>query len=145
MTKFQVYIITNDVNDKVYIGQTTQTLHDRFYSHLNNPSNPMNKIMSEIDKEHFKISLLDDTASNLDELLEKEKYYVEKYNSIKNGYNQSIPTRTNGRTHHTIRISSTIKNELYAKLKAYSEESGIPISKLLDKAIAAYLESVKRV
>lgn len=145
MTKFQVYIITNDTNDKVYIGQTTQTLHDRFYSHLNNPANPMSKIMNEIGEEHFKISLLDDTASNLDELLEKEKYYVKKYNSIENGYNQSIPTRTNGKTHHTIRFSSSVDKKLYEELKAYSEESGIPISKLLDKAIAAYLESVKRV
>lgn len=41
-------------------------------------------------------------------------------------------------------ISTSIKNELYVELKSYSEESGIPISKILDKSILLYLESVKR-
>lgn len=43
-----------------------------------------------------------------------------------------------------IAISNAIDRELYAKLKAYSEETSIPMSKLLDKAIALYLESIKR-
>ena len=41
-------------------------------------------------------------------------------------------------------ISTSIDRELYAKLKVYSEETGIPLSKLFDKAIAAYLEAIKR-
>lgn len=40
-------------------------------------------------------------------------------------------------------ISTAIDNELYAKLKAYSEKTGIPLSKLFDKAIALYLESIE--
>lgn len=44
-----------------------------------------------------------------------------------------------------IAISNAVDKKLYEELKAYSEESGIPISKLLDKAIAAYLENIKRV
>ena len=28
-----IYIITNTINDKVYIGQTTRTIIDRFYKH----------------------------------------------------------------------------------------------------------------
>lgn len=43
-----------------------------------------------------------------------------------------------------IAISTAIDKEIYAKLKSYSEETGIPLSKLFDKAIAMYLESVKR-
>lgn len=41
-------------------------------------------------------------------------------------------------------ISTAIDNELYKRLKAYSEETSIPISKLIDKAIAMYLENIKR-
>lgn len=41
-------------------------------------------------------------------------------------------------------ISTSIDKELYAKLKEYSEKTGIPLSKLFDKAVSAYLESVKR-
>lgn len=43
-----------------------------------------------------------------------------------------------------IAISNAVDKELYAKLKAYSEETSIPMSKLLDKAIALFLESVGR-
>lgn len=43
-----------------------------------------------------------------------------------------------------VAISNAIDKELYAKLKAYSEETSIPMSKLLDKAIRLFLESVKR-
>jgi len=28
-----IYIIKNTINDKVYIGQTTMTVHERFMSH----------------------------------------------------------------------------------------------------------------
>ena len=29
-----IYIIKNKINDKVYIGQTTMTVHERFMVHL---------------------------------------------------------------------------------------------------------------
>ena len=41
-------------------------------------------------------------------------------------------------------IGSAINNELLNQLGAYSKESGIPISKLLDRAIKIYLESVRK-
>ena len=40
-------------------------------------------------------------------------------------------------------ISTAIDKELYAKLKEYSDKTSIPISKLIDKAIAMYLETVE--
>lgn len=40
-------------------------------------------------------------------------------------------------------ISAAVDNELYKRLKEYSEKTSIPISKLIDKAIAMYLDSVK--
>lgn len=40
-------------------------------------------------------------------------------------------------------ISTAIDNELYKRLKAYSEKTSIPISKLIDKAIAMYLKTVE--
>lgn len=41
-------------------------------------------------------------------------------------------------------ISTAVDKELYQKLKEYSEQTGIPLSKLFDKAIALYLESIKK-
>lgn len=43
-----------------------------------------------------------------------------------------------------IAISNAIDKSLYEKLKQYSDNTGIPISKLLDKSIAMFLESVER-
>ncbi len=50
---------------------------------------------------------------------------------------------TNRNLKNRTAISTAIDNELYMKLKEYSLQTSIPISKLLDKAIAMYLESVK--
>ena len=41
-------------------------------------------------------------------------------------------------------IGSVIDNELLNQLRAYSKEAGVPISKLLDRAIKMYLESVRK-
>lgn len=41
-------------------------------------------------------------------------------------------------------ISTAVDKELYQRLKEYSEQTGIPLSKLFDKAIAMYLESIKK-
>lgn len=41
-------------------------------------------------------------------------------------------------------ISTAIDKDLYQRLKEHSEKTGIPISKLFDKAIAMYLESVSK-
>lgn len=41
-------------------------------------------------------------------------------------------------------ISTAIESNLYQRLKKYSEETSIPISKLFDKAIEAFLKSVNR-
>lgn len=52
------------------------------------------------------------------------------------GYNRGLKNRT--------AISTAIDKDLWAKLRAYSEETSIPTSKLLDKAIAAFLESLEK-
>jgi hypothetical protein len=41
-------------------------------------------------------------------------------------------------------LSNTINSELLKELKSYSIETGIPISKLLDKSVKLFLESTKK-
>ncbi|AHM58157.1 hypothetical protein EAL2_808p06540 (plasmid) [Peptoclostridium acidaminophilum DSM 3953] len=50
--------------------------------------------------------------------------------------NKDLKTRTP--------ISNAVDTKLLAELKTYSKETGIPLSKLLDKAIQLLLESVKK-
>lgn len=51
------------------------------------------------------------------------------------GNNRGLKNRT--------AISTAIDNDLWQKLKRYSEETSIPISKLLDKAVYMFLESLE--
>jgi hypothetical protein len=41
-------------------------------------------------------------------------------------------------------LSNAVDSELLKELKSYSAETGIPISKLLDKSIKLFLETVKK-
>lgn len=50
--------------------------------------------------------------------------------------NRGLTTRTT--------ISNAVETKLWEQLKQYSEETSIPISKLLDKSIKLFLEIVKK-
>ena len=43
-----------------------------------------------------------------------------------------------------VAIGNAIDKDLYNRLKAYSQETDIPFSRLLDRAIRMFLESVGR-
>ena len=79
--KYQVYIIKNDINDKVYIGQTTENLNHRFSRHcgyqINNPDH-FHRALKKYGKEHFNISLLKEVSSQL-ELDKEEIKYILSY------------------------------------------------------------------
>lgn len=88
-----IYIIRNDINDKVYIGQTTTTLQTRFSQHFKKSTiaNRHYKIYNAIKKYgkgHFFVEELERDIP-LTKLNEKEIYYIEKYNSFANGYNST--------------------------------------------------------
>ena len=89
-----IYKIINDINDKVYIGQTKNSLPARLKQHKwvaqtrfneNKPLSPLYKAMVKYGAEHFSIEEVE-TCSN-DELDEKEIYWIKEYNSFYNGYN----------------------------------------------------------
>lgn len=87
-----IYKITNIVNNKIYIGKVyNKTIYDRFKRHLNGAKKShtlLAKAICKYGKENFIIEQID-KANNLDELNEKEKYWIKYYNSTnKNiGYN----------------------------------------------------------
>lgn len=87
-----IYMITNDVNDKLYIGQTTQSLEQRIRNHRNSfvsgVDTHLYRAMRKYgwDKFHFKIIATADTQDTLNDL---EAYFIAKYDSIRNGYNMA--------------------------------------------------------
>lgn len=89
-----IYIITNDINNKVYIGQTIQDLNKRWQRHCQKTVSKselnmaIKRAILKYGKEHFTIrSICRCLAEELDE---KEIYYINLYNSYKEGYNSTI-------------------------------------------------------
>lgn len=40
-------------------------------------------------------------------------------------------------------MSVTLENEICERLKEYSDKTSVPITRILDKAVAMYLDSIK--
>lgn len=87
--KKDIYIIKNDINDKVYIGQA-KNAKTRFQSHCKPSAAYIDneliaKAIQKYGKEHFWYEILD---SQVEDYNDKECFYIEKFNSIApNGYN----------------------------------------------------------
>ena len=87
-----IYQIINDVNQKIYIGKTENSIEKRFKEHCwdasreRNEKRPLYNAMRKYGVEHFHIELIEET----DNPEEREVYWIEKKQSFKNGYNATI-------------------------------------------------------
>lgn len=88
-----IYIITNSTNNKVYIGQTIQSLKDRWNEHCRRASSKaeadmhIKRAILKYGKENFNIRELE--KCKVEELNEKEIYYISLYDSYNKGYNST--------------------------------------------------------
>ena len=94
-----VYMIYNDVNDKVYIGETLQKITTRFKQHIQKAFDENRKYdghlfraIRKYGKEHFFVKEIDkvtglDRNKVKEEIQRLEVFYISKYDSCKNGYN----------------------------------------------------------
>ena len=93
-----IYKITNTLNDKVYIGQTIKTVQKRFTQHKNNSNKEyfsqivLYKAFNKYGIENFICEEIEEVPN--DKLDEREKYWIEYYNSYFNGYNSTLGGRT---------------------------------------------------
>lgn len=89
--KFYVYKIINTKNDKVYVGQTTETLDIRFKRHiskaqLKNPTTKIHRAIKKYGSDNFSIDLLEECTSQ-EQLTEREYFWMCELDSVSNGYN----------------------------------------------------------
>lgn len=85
-----IYIITNLINKKQYVGKTKQLIEDRFNQHVYlNTNTIIHYAILEYGKVNFKVELLE--TVNDDIALQKEKFYINKFNTLyPNGYNEIL-------------------------------------------------------
>lgn len=86
-----IYKIENDINGKLYIGQTTFSLEIRFQQHISDSkkgliNRPLYAAMQKYGFEHFHIQLIEETNNPN----EREQFWIRYYDTYKNGYNATI-------------------------------------------------------
>jgi len=114
-----VYKITNLINNKIYIGQTTETLNQRFSRHCGyqlNDGTYLHKAMQKYGVENFTIEQID-AANNQQELDELEIYWINFYNSCDHdtGYNlKNVKGKCGGDTLSNNPNLSTISQKISA-------------------------------
>lgn len=89
-----VYIITNTINNKQYIGYTTKGLSHRWNMHIknayvNNVQTYLYNAMRCYGLINFSIKVLEE-CDNYNDAINGEKFYIEKYDTFNTGYNMTL-------------------------------------------------------
>lgn len=86
-----IYKLTNRVNGKSYIGQTKRLLDQRFNEHCyvrpNVRASTIQRAIQKYGRENFVVDVLEHCA--LDELNEREIYWIMKFDTMRTGYNDT--------------------------------------------------------
>lgn len=138
-----IYIHTCVLTGKSYIGQTTKSMEDRWKEHLyeKKPNKFHNALKKYNEKYwHHKVLAYADTKEDLDEL---EIYFINKFDSIKKGYNSKT-----GGAHgkHSIESKIQMSEKRKGIGRPHTEESKIKISKALKgkKFIESHKENLSK-
>ena len=125
-----IYKVTNKINNKVYIGLTQGSLENRKSEHYresrykerwDKKNTHFHKALIKYPEDVWTWEIEDDSAKTLEELYEKEIYYIDKYNSYKNGYNSTIggemPPNVYGEQNVQARLTDKQADEIKMLLK----------------------------
>lgn len=89
-----IYSITNKLNGKKYIGKTVGEIEKRWREHIRDSKKrrcekrPLYSAMRKYGESNFFVEQIEECADA--KLSEREKYWIQKYNTYKNGYNATL-------------------------------------------------------
>ena len=89
-----IYVITNKINNKQYVGKTTDTIQHRWKRHLIDSrkriseKRPLYDAINKYGPENFTIDALEECSIN--ELEEREQYWIDKLDTYQKGYNATL-------------------------------------------------------
>lgn len=105
-----IYKATNLQNNKVYIGQTKNSIKIRQYDHFGKANNPTTKFHRAINKygqNAFRWEIIDEAESK-EELNNKEIFWIKKLKTYNDGYNSTIGGESTTGYHLTIETKQKI-------------------------------------
>ena len=89
-----IYKISNDINDKIYVGKTELSIEERFKYHCKdafrdrNEKRPLYNAMTKYGIEHFSVELIEECS--LEEAPMREQYWIGFYEGYSKGYNATL-------------------------------------------------------
>lgn len=149
MRSYDVYKITNKVNNKVYIGITSKGLSARWKEHLYNAEHgcpfKLHNALRKYGKENFSIELID-FCNSWEELEEKERYYISEYKSLQDEFGYNMTEGGDGTIGRYVTMETRDKIRQKALGREVSEETREKLSeagKVRTEGRIAYWESGK--
>lgn len=124
-----IYAIKNNINGKMYIGSSynvTTRINAHFYNLKNNKgAKSIQKDFIKYGECNFSYEIIEE-INNCNNLLQQEDYYIEKYNTIGNGYNtrKAVPRGRND-------ITTVVNDDIYDIIKSQCESLNITVSEWL--------------
>lgn len=108
-----IYKITNTINSKSYIGQTTQNVKERFYQHCATKCSKavsnmaIHRAIKKYGKSNFTVEVIEEIDSA--NLNDRERYWIKYYNSYNNGYNSTKGGQDGCKPFKDLDVESIIK------------------------------------
>ena len=90
-----IYLITNNINGKMYVGQTSKTVSQRFKMHVHDSyrnneryNSALHRAIRKYGESNFKVETLEEC--NIEILGDREVYWINRLNTFKDGYNMTL-------------------------------------------------------
>ena len=117
-----IYKITNLLNNKIYVGQSTN-IEKRFYQHTIRNQQYIDQEIQKYGKENFSFEILETCLP--EQLNEREIYWIDYFKSYDNGYNQNPGGNTGGTSQKITKKQVLEIIELLKTTSLTNEEIGI--------------------
>lgn len=130
-----VYVITNSLNNKCYVGQTIHSIEHRFHQHISGARNGYPShlcyAIRKYGARNFEVKLLQ-VCSSKHELDVAEHDWIVKLDSFRNGYNRTdVIRRPNhlprGKYHPRfgVKLSSELRSKIAEKTRAAMQHTDV--------------------
>lgn len=124
---YKIYKITNLLNNKVYIGQTKNSLSRRFREHCNEKSCciKLKNSIQKYGKANFIIEQID-TATNKADINIKEEYYISFFNSTNDKFGYNIKKGGHDATNLTKKVICLETKEIFESASELARKFNVP-------------------